>query len=144
MANSKLHDLVVHFNSNIRVIENVDSDKYSFLELTNDIFEATVDDSNTGMGMSITIQGQHPKSLELFELKNDVDVLYLFHMHEDVNEIHLYLDIILADPLSTMFKSVSKKDKENARKSNWITTNENNFFQTLLPSNYEKKCVINI
>ena len=57
MASSKLHDLVVHFNSNIRVIGNVDSDKYSFLELTNDIFKATVDDSNTGMGMSIVIQG---------------------------------------------------------------------------------------
>ena len=118
MASSKLHDLVVHFDSNIRVIGNVDSDKYSFLELTNDIFEATVDDSNTGMGMSIVIQGQNPKSLELFELKSDDDVMHLFHMHESENEIHLYLDIIPAVPLNIMFKSVSKKDKENARKSN--------------------------
>ena len=38
MASSKLHDLVVHFDSNIRVIGNVDSDKYSFLELTNDLY----------------------------------------------------------------------------------------------------------
>ena len=98
MASSKLYDLVVHFDSNIRVIGNVDSDKYSFLELTNDIFEA-----NTGMGMSIVIQGQNPKSLELFELKSDDDVMHLFHMHEGVNEIHLYLDIIPAIPLSTMF-----------------------------------------
>ena len=118
MASSKLYDLVVHFDSNIRVIGNVDSDKYSFLELTNDIFEATVDDSNTGMGMSIVIQGQNPKSLELFELKSDDDVMHLFHMHEGVNEIHLYLDIIPAVPFSTMFKSVSKEDRENARKSN--------------------------
>ena len=44
--------------------------------------------------------------------------MHLFHMHEGVNEIHLYLDIILAVPLSTMFKSVSKEDKENAKKSN--------------------------
>ena len=107
-ARIELHDLELHFDSNIQVIGDVDSNRYSFLELINDIFEATVDDSNTGMGMSITIQGQHPKSLELFELKNDVDVMHLFHMHEDVNEIHLYLHIILADPLSTMFKSVSK------------------------------------
>ena len=76
MASSKLHDLVVHFDSNIRVIENVDTDRYSFLELTNDIFKATVDGSTTDMGMSIAIQGQHPKSLELFELKNDVDVMH--------------------------------------------------------------------
>ena len=118
MASSKLYDLVVHFNFNIRVIENVDSDKYSFLELTNDIFEATVDDSNTSMRMSIVIQGQNPKLLELFELKSDDDVMHLFHMHEGENEIHLYLDIIPAVPLSIMFKSVSKEDKENARKSN--------------------------
>ena len=56
-ASSELHDLVVHFDSNIRVIENVDSDRYSFLELTNDIFEAVVDDSKIGIGMSIAIQG---------------------------------------------------------------------------------------
>ena len=118
MASSKLYDLVVHFNSNIRVIGNVDSNRYSFLELINDIFKATVDDSNIGMGMSITIQDQHPKSLELFELKSDDDVMHLFHMHESENEIHLYLDIIPAVPLSTMFKSVSKEDRENARKSN--------------------------
>ena len=55
MASSELHDLVVHFDSNIRMIENVDFDRYSFVELTNDIVEATIDDSNTCMGMSIAI-----------------------------------------------------------------------------------------
>ena len=111
MASSKLYDLVVHFDSNIRVIGNVDSDKYFFLELTNDIFEATVNDSNTGVRMNIAIQGQNPKLLELFELKNDNDVMHLFNMHECVNEIHIYLDIKPAVPFSTMFKSVSKKDR---------------------------------
>ena len=37
--------------------------------------------------------------------------MHLFHMHEGVNEIHIYLDIILVVPHSTMFKSVSKKDR---------------------------------
>ena len=57
IVSSELHDLVVHFDSNIWVIENVYSDKYSFLELTNDIFEAIIDDSNIGIRMSIAIQG---------------------------------------------------------------------------------------
>ena len=57
MTSLELRDLVVHFDSNIWVIENVDSDTYSFLELTNDIFEAVVDDSKIGIGMSIAIQG---------------------------------------------------------------------------------------
>ena len=63
------------------------------------------------MGMSIAIHGQHLKSLELLELKSDVDVIHLFRMHEGEKEIHLYLDIIPTIPLSTMFKSVSEEDR---------------------------------
>ena len=51
------------------------------------------------MGMSMAIQSQHPKSLELFELRNDANVMHLFHMPEGINEIHLYLDIIPVEPL---------------------------------------------
>ncbi|XWS64338.1 hypothetical protein CRYUN_Cryun06bG0178000 [Craigia yunnanensis] len=108
MASSELHDWVVHFNSNIRVMENVDTDKYSFLELTNDILEDTIDDSAAGKGMSIGIQGQHPKSGELLELKSDADLMQLFQMHEGVKEIHLYLKIAPVIPINTMFKSESK------------------------------------
>ena len=32
-------------------------------------------------------------------------------MHKGVNEIRLYLDIILADPFSIMFKSTSKESR---------------------------------
>lgn len=83
------YDLVVHHKCEVLTIRNVDLDRYLYIELVNDIFEGMVDDSTFGIGMSVLINVQHPKSNEVFELMFDEDVLKLLEMYEGAKEIHL-------------------------------------------------------
>ncbi|EOX99804.1 Uncharacterized protein TCM_008746 [Theobroma cacao] len=70
-----LYELVVHHNREVMNIGNMDLHKHSYIEMTNDVFEVLVDDSNARVGIGFYIRALHPKAEKVFELKNDGDVL---------------------------------------------------------------------
>ncbi|EOY16931.1 Uncharacterized protein TCM_036012 [Theobroma cacao] len=64
------------------IIGNVDLDRYSFIEMTNDVLKLLVDDSDVGVRLGISIMSRLPKSYEVFKLKNDGGVLKLLQLNE--------------------------------------------------------------
>ncbi|KAA8524637.1 hypothetical protein F0562_011060 [Nyssa sinensis] len=77
----------------MNIIRNVDLDRYSYLNLTEDIGQVSLSHLSSRVGLALTILCDVPRSNDKLLVESDEDILRMFEIHNS-RKIKLYVDIM--------------------------------------------------
>ena len=90
MALYDLHDILVHYLTNIYCIDNVDPDRYSYFDLLDDVCKTTLSQVSPELVMAITLSCDVLGDIEKMPIDGDSDLMRMFEMNRHSKNIHLY------------------------------------------------------
>ncbi|KAA8524684.1 hypothetical protein F0562_011107 [Nyssa sinensis] len=77
----------------MNIIRNVDPDRYSYLNLTEDIGQVSLSHLSSRVGLALTILCDVPRSNDKLLVESDEDILRMFEIHNS-RKIKLYVNIM--------------------------------------------------
>ncbi|KAB2621206.1 hypothetical protein D8674_039321 [Pyrus ussuriensis x Pyrus communis] len=95
-----MFDIELHFQSNpTRKSVNVDSDKYSLIDLYDHVFSLCINKEDDGQYMDFLVQFRHPSTSVLQAIKSNNDIKSMFQLFELHMKfvVDLYFDIVNED-----------------------------------------------
>ena len=84
------HDTVIHYMGRKCRIPNVDPDKYSYIELLNDVVEKALNQFLGNLNILLHIWYVIPRGLGFLDIIDDKSVLEMFKLHENDLIINLH------------------------------------------------------
>ena len=97
VSTSTLFALVVHYSPRTSIIRNVDMDRYSCMDMCQDVLKTTLVDLPTYIGTNINIKCEILNLMDIRNVKNDANMLHMFDTHEDDKccKIKIYVSFAL-------------------------------------------------
>ncbi|KAL3527811.1 hypothetical protein ACH5RR_012467 [Cinchona calisaya] len=91
MAIAAAHDIIVHYVGKKIRIPDVDPNRYSYIELLNDVPENVLHEQPRNLNIVLNIRCGIPRSFATIDITNDEIVLQMFKVHENELIINLYV-----------------------------------------------------
>ncbi|KAG5561539.1 hypothetical protein RHGRI_004547 [Rhododendron griersonianum] len=93
MAYALYFDINVHFKGKISRIKNVEPNRYSYIDLLDDVAEKSLSTVPCGNGYTITLKSVIPGSNETMVVGCDLDVLDMFRLNSKTSQIELFVEL---------------------------------------------------
>lgn len=93
MAYALYFDINVHFKGKVSRIKNVEPNRYSYIDLLDDVAEKSLSTVPCGNGFTITLKSVIPGSNETMVVGCDLDVLDMFRLNSKTSQIELFVEL---------------------------------------------------
>ncbi|KAA8544402.1 hypothetical protein F0562_022414 [Nyssa sinensis] len=84
------HDLVVHYGGNVHFILNVDPDRYSHIDMIDDVYQLSLINSSITNAMTMNLSCSIPESNQRMLVDSDHDILQMFEICGKYKQIDIY------------------------------------------------------
>ncbi|XP_059638790.1 uncharacterized protein LOC132281068 [Cornus florida] len=93
MGNDKVHDLLINFDGHIHVLNGINPNGYSFLDLYSSTYAFMLRNVNQ-TGMTVNIFYKFPGNCGRLLLNGDDDMIIMFEMNLDVREMDIIVEFV--------------------------------------------------